>query len=361
MWSLLKLVLTIAAGVAGAAAAKRLRLPAPFILGSILGSAAFSLVSGWGFFPADLRVIVQLLSGTVIGSRVSRRDLVYMKGLFWPGVYLIFGMLLFNAAVALVICNLCAMDLITAMFASAPGGVADMALLAPDFGADPTMVTLIQIPRIVAVNTLFPVVYRLIIHHKLYPANWKRAKEANAFAPNRQDEAAAAVTPPATTFDILCLFGVGILGGMLFKFLGIPAGVISGSALAAAAFRIRTGRGDLSPAIRMALQIALGSYIGAQFTMESVLASRTLVWALAAYVLVSLVFSYLLALIIYRISDMDFITSLLVSTPGGVTEMSFIADDFGASVPKVLVMHTLRIFVVIGFFPKMLEILSHFL
>jgi uncharacterized membrane protein AbrB (regulator of aidB expression) len=78
-------------------------------------------------------------------------------------------------------------------------------------------------------------------------------------------------------------------------------------------------------------------------------------------VLVSLVFSYLLSLAIYRISDMDFITCLLVSTPGGVTEMSFIADDFGANVPKVLVLHTLRIFVVIGFFPKILEILSHFL
>ncbi len=58
---------------------------------------------------------------------------------------------------------------------------------------------------------------------------------------------------------------------------------------------------------------------------------------------------------------MDFVTCLLVSTPGGVTEMSFIADDFGANVPKVLALYTLRIFVVIGFFPKMLDILSHFL
>jgi hypothetical protein len=33
------------------------------MIGSIIGAAVFTLSSGWGYFPADLRTVVQLLSG----------------------------------------------------------------------------------------------------------------------------------------------------------------------------------------------------------------------------------------------------------------------------------------------------------
>ena len=61
--------------------------------------------------------------------------------------------------VAAVIISRCTdMDLVTALFACAPGGLTDMALIAADLGADSTKVAGMQMLRLVSVIALYPTI-----------------------------------------------------------------------------------------------------------------------------------------------------------------------------------------------------------
>ena len=48
------------------------------------------------------------------------------------------------------------LDLTTSLFASAPGGVSDMAIIASELGADPAKVAALQTLRLIVVIVLFP-------------------------------------------------------------------------------------------------------------------------------------------------------------------------------------------------------------
>ena len=56
------------------------------------------------------------------------------------------------------------MDIITALFASAPGGVTDMALIAEDMGADSTKIAGMHSLRLITVIILFPSLIGGLIH-----------------------------------------------------------------------------------------------------------------------------------------------------------------------------------------------------
>lgn len=43
---------------------------------------------------------------------------------------------------------------------------------------------------------------------------------------------------------------------------------------------------------------------------------------------------------------------MLMCTPGGCQEMSLMADDLNCDAPKIVIIHTIRIFCVITFFPN---------
>ena len=50
------------------------------------------------------------------------------------------------------------MDPVTALFACAPGGLTDMALIAADLGADSSKVAAMQMMRLVSVIALYPTI-----------------------------------------------------------------------------------------------------------------------------------------------------------------------------------------------------------
>jgi len=54
---------------------------------------------------------------------------------------------------------------------------------------------------------------------------------------------------------------------------------------------------------------------------------------------------------------MDLGTSLLSSTPGGMSEMSLLANDMGFDFMKVSITHLARIIVVITIFPQLINLI----
>ena len=156
----------------------------------------------------------------------------------------------------------------------------------------------------------------------------------------------------------LLTVAIAIVGGLVFFSLGIPAGAMIGSMLFVAVFGILSGKALFPTGFRPVIQIAVGCFLGARMTYDSLLSLKDLVVPsmimLVGVVLASLVFGYA----IHKITGLAVSTCLLACTPGGLGEMSLIAEELGCDAPKVAVMQTFRLMIVIMLFPTLLRILS---
>ena len=63
------------------------------MLGAMIGVAIFNIFSGKGFFPEELRTVVQVFSGAMIGSKVSKKDVVELKYIIVPTIILLLFMM----------------------------------------------------------------------------------------------------------------------------------------------------------------------------------------------------------------------------------------------------------------------------
>ncbi len=143
-------ILTLA-GLGGAWAARRARLPAGQILGPVLASAA---VHGAGWTdaapPGWLVALAQLVVGVSLGLRFRGFGGAALRGLLACSALAVAAMLALGAAMAAGLAALGLAPLPVGMLALAPGGVVEMGLIALSLEASPLFVTACHLARIVA-------------------------------------------------------------------------------------------------------------------------------------------------------------------------------------------------------------------
>jgi membrane AbrB-like protein len=114
------------------------------------------------YFPLPARYLANSCNGALIGVRMTLPDVIAV-GQALPAILLVdLSWVAFAVAVGLVVYRLSAFSLPTAMFASAPGGISDMGLIAEDLGGNPTQVTVMQLFRLVCVLTFCPSLLMLL-------------------------------------------------------------------------------------------------------------------------------------------------------------------------------------------------------
>ena len=165
--SVLFFLITLAAAVGGSFLAVKIKMPAGTMLGAMIGVAIFNIFSGKGFFPEELRTVVQVFSGAMIGSKVSKKDVVELKYIIVPTIILLLFMTLMNVSLGLIIYKVGSLDIATALFASSPGGLSDMALLSEELGANSTYVTLLQLIRVITIFSFMPAIVKRVISKKI--------------------------------------------------------------------------------------------------------------------------------------------------------------------------------------------------
>ena len=143
---------------------KKAGVPAGAITCSMIGAAAFNLLTDHGYMPLRLRQFIQFFAGALIGCTVGREQIRTILRI-WPAVLLsVVGFVLLDLIAAWVISKRTGMDVITALFSSAPGGVTDMALIAEDMGADSTKIAAMHTLRLIGVELLYPSLIGLLVH-----------------------------------------------------------------------------------------------------------------------------------------------------------------------------------------------------
>jgi membrane AbrB-like protein len=149
-------------GAAGGYIGWRLGLPAGGLLGAMVATGVFGLLTGLSSSrPASFQLVAQLLVGTIIGMRISPDIFRILRSVAVPALVSIAALLLVGLAAGLFLSRVGRLDLLTALLASAPGGLADLGLVATTLQANAPVVVAIHTVRIVTVVTVITLLARM--------------------------------------------------------------------------------------------------------------------------------------------------------------------------------------------------------
>jgi len=336
--------LTICVAFLGAFLGLKLRIPAGTLVGSMLAVAVFNVVFEAAYMPSDLKVFTQIATGTYIGAKLSKADIINLKYILKPAIILSAIMLLFTVAMGMLICVTSDLSAPTALFSMAPASIADMTLASMDFeDAEPVVVALIQTLRVVfSLCILPPLIKRITVQYG---------------GCAEKTDAAKAHVPHASVCNLFITISVGLLAGFVGKLLGIPGGAITFSMLGCAAFQVLTGRGYMPLRLRRFIQIFAGALIGCTVGAAEIRLLINLwevvVLAVVGFILLDIVAACAIA----KTTDMDLITALFSCAPGGLTDMALIAEDMGADGVKVAGMQIVRLVSIVATYPTIIGLI----
>lgn len=147
-----------AAAMSGAFAARWLRMPTPFLLGPLLGTGIFVLLSGVRapLAPPFWIAVAQICVGTYIGTSINLRKVKQYHGLLPCLLAGVAGVLAVSAATGYLVTALTGASLVTSFLSTAPGGIAEMGITALVVGADIATMTAYQLVRLLFIMLCFP-------------------------------------------------------------------------------------------------------------------------------------------------------------------------------------------------------------
>jgi membrane AbrB-like protein len=235
---------TLAIAWAGGAVATFLGMPASWLSGAMVATAAASLFRLDTRLPLTLIEVVMVLIGITLGAGVTP-ELIAGAG-SWP-------LSLAGLAVSVVLCQIAVQafltriagwDARTSFFAAIPGALSYVLLLAESVRADVRQVAVAQSLRIFLLVAILP----------------------SLIAAVESQPMLAVVRPLADPPALILLLGAGAIASLVFRALRVPAAMLCGSLLASAVLH-GTGwaAGNLPNPVIIAAFVVLGASVGARF------------------------------------------------------------------------------------------------
>lgn len=314
------LVIALAAGSLCAL----LHVPLPWMIGPMLAVAAVR-IAGWHLVgPTGGRQAGQWIIGTALG--------LYFTPAVAAGVAGIAGLLIGGAlfAIALgyasgfLLARLAGTDRTTAIFASVPGGAAEMAVLGERFGARVDQVAAAQSLRILMVVLIVPSVFALL-----------RLHGADPFAAG-----ATEVRWPV----LLTLLAATAIAGLSLQRIGVPNAFVLGAL--AIVIPLTASGVDSAAMPRWMLngaQLLLGCALGSRFNRGFIARAPRFVGAVMVTVALALLLSAAFAALLAWVSGIHPATLVLATAPGGIAEMAITAKVLELGVPVVTAFHVTRV------------------
>lgn len=348
--------LTLLVAVTGGLLGIKLKIPAGAIVGSMTAVMIYSIMTGNAWMPAYTSVISQVGTGAFIGSKIGRSDLSKIKTLSKPIALMMLALFTCAIATGLFMVKVTKLDLVTAMFSCAPGGILDMSLICDEFGGNSSITAMFQTMRVAIVIASFPTMINLLIKRTgatqlRHPVIDVEPKVDDNFSEQSRPKISYVV------YTMLIALGMGILG----KLLRIPAGAMVLSMISVAAFNICTPYCYMPVTLRKAIQFLGGATIGSKITLLGVMTLLSS-WELLSTLIGGLIVMNLLAaFLLHTVCKWDITTALFASAPGGVADMSIIASEMGADTAIVASMQLLRLTAIIAFYPLLISLLLQYL
>ncbi|WOH69703.1 AbrB family transcriptional regulator [Bradyrhizobium sp. BWA-3-5] len=160
----------------------------------------------------------------------------------------------------------------------------------------------------------------------------------------------------AKILGMLETLAIGAAGGLLFLWLNLPGGLISG-AMAAVGIAALSGRPVTMPAIlTQTVLVLLGITLGS-------LVSRQLIQHMSAYpltigllALATFCSTFGSSIYLQRVHGWDQTSALLAGSPGALSQITMLAAEKGADVAAIAVVQTMRVIILTAALPLLLAV-----
>jgi membrane AbrB-like protein len=294
--TLLRLVETLIIGAIGGAALGLAKFPAGWLSGAIIAVAIAALARRPVRVPRILGQAANIVLGISLGASVTPDSVARMAS--WPAslAVLALAMACGSAAVVFYLHKVHDWDVMSALFASSPGGLSQALALAAETGADLRSVAMVQAMRVLVLSAGLPLCFA-------------------AFGiTGSRPIANAAVATVASMEELAVLIVAAAIGAIVAYRLRLPGGLLVG-AMAVSGVLHATGLVQVNlplPAAIVAF-VVMGSIIGARFV-------GTDLWLLRRLTLVGL---GALAVGTAVMSAFAIAAALLLSLPVGDVVMAF--------------------------------------
>jgi len=313
---------------AGGALFSALRAPLPWMLGPLLAMALGKFLGTHLASPTGGRATGQLVIGCALGLYFTPTVAGEVAAHWYLLIAAAMLAVLLAYASGWFLMRSAGLDATTALFASVPGGAAEMTVLGERHGARSDRVVLAQALRVFIVVLIVPFVFTAIGLHG-----------ADAYRP-----AQFAVD----AVGLLALLGTAALvGGVLAK-LGMPNAWMLGPLGVTVALTF--GEVNLSAVptwLSNAAQLLIGCSLGSGFERESLRTSPRFIGMVCLSVALAMLGSALCAWGLAVLGSVPVATMVLATAPGGMAEMCVTAKVLQLGVPLVTAAHVTRVIILV--------------
>lgn len=328
----------------------KLKIPAGAMIGALVLVAILNITTGMAYLPQEYKVLTQIVTGAFIGARISKSDILGLKEVVKPAILIVSCMAIMNFILGYILYRNSDMDITTALFSTAPGGMMDMTLIAHELKADSAKVVMFQLIRLISVIGLIPMILKSLI----------RFKEGENFLQEDKVIKNKKENNKKTLENTFLTLMIGFISGCLGMISGIPAGALSFSMLGVGAFNIILDKGYMSIGLRHIIQMLGGALIGSRIEISDVIGVKEMIPLVGIVVIGFTIMNLLIGTIVYKSTNFNIATSLFSSAPGGVADISIIASEMGADTPKVAVIQLVRLVSIVSFYPILIQIITKF-
>jgi hypothetical protein len=318
--------LTYAVSLVAGYGAEWLGIPLPYMLGPFFLWAVLSLTGRRPTLVPMGRELGQVTIGVAVGLRFTLPILLAVAALLPQMVAATLYLLVVTTSAAALFAWLARTDHVTAFFATAAGGVADMAIVARKYGGNTQSVAIVHAMRVSVVVATVP----FLVFFLGTPGNMPAASAATGNA---------WLFPPVLLAAYLVARAVKALKLVPNPWLVGPifAGMALGIAGVPAAF----------PGwVIILAQLALGTWLGSQFRREELAALPRVTLAALAVSAFLVACALLGAVALGAWSGLPLSTSFLALAPAAVTEMVLTAKVMNLEAEAVTAFHVMRIAIV---------------
>jgi uncharacterized protein len=314
----------LAVGLAAAVVCSALHVPLPWMIGPMLSVAAVRICGVHITAPRGARQAGQWIIGSALGLYFTPAVVEHLGGIAW---LLVLGALFaigLGYVCGYALSAIAGTDLTTALFASVPGGAAEMTVLGERFGARVDEIAAAQSLRILIVVVTIPSIYAALQLHG-----------ADPFL-----ESASEVRWPI----LAALLAATAAGGFVMQKLKAPNAFVLGALAVAIPLTALAFTASAVPRwLVNVAQLLLGCALGSRFNRSFLTRAPRFVGAVAVTVVLAMVLSALFAIGLARITGLHPATLVLATAPGGVAEMAVTAKVLELGVPLVTSFHVTRI------------------
>lgn len=325
------MILTLAVGALGGYILYRLKVPGGLSMGALIAVGVFSLLTGWARSIPNIKVIMQVSSGMIIGSRITKATVKHLKNI-WKIYLVTMALFILQTILMAFLMYACTdYDIITCFFSLSPGGQTDMTILSADYGAQSAIVAMMHSFRMILIYLIIPFVVRKVAE----------TDGDEAYIGQEKSD----VKPNVKDWIFVLIFALVL--GYLFKLIDLSGATMFGSIIGGALYSIFIREYRMPKILSSVNMVLSGTYSGTLITV-SMLHAMTELWIgllfITGFLLICLVVDSLILRMIFRIQRL---TSMFICSPGGLSEICLLAEELGGDIPTVATLQTARLLTVV--------------